>query len=277
MLRTIQVRNGAGALRANLPVYQSNQASALWVKDISGLGPVAANVAITSYPTGLGGVVQRTSLGDRNIVMRLGMRPNYEAGSNDYSDLRRLAYRYLSPMSVVNLFFQVGLNDFYNIEGVVESNEPSIFTKEPEMVVSIRCADPFFKAPNPTVISMSTGTPVSSDQFGTGDSGFKLNLLADRSISQVILRNGLQPDIVFYVGVSQPLGNGDELEISTVFGSKMARIRRNGTSLFTPALHNITSGSLDMVVSSNVSQFEVITGSSGTPFLMELMRNYVGM
>lgn len=118
------------------------------IRDISGLEPVKAE--ITSVPSNQDGdLFQHVRLGKRNIVLKLGLNPNWV--DQTMSSLRRMLYAHFSPTTWRILKFYSDDMVTVQIGGYVESLEPNMFSQDPEMQVSVICLKPNFIGPNATV------------------------------------------------------------------------------------------------------------------------------
>lgn len=174
-----------GAPELSLGDLLANQDS-LQVRDITGLGPVKADIASTPLST-RGVLLQGISVGARNIVITLGLNPDWI----DYTvaGLRQLLYRYFLPEQWVKLRFTSDELPVVDIEGYVESTEPNIFADDPEVQVSILCPRPDFIDPvahevtGIVQVEDETGVPVSHLYEGTIDTGFEL-LIGDEESDQ---------------------------------------------------------------------------------------------
>jgi hypothetical protein len=113
------------------------------VRSVDGLGPVKSAVSAMDIPAEAGGIVLGSQAGMRNIVITFEYRPNFSAGST-VSTLRRGLSKVFMPSNEVEIDFYTDLG-IRRITGVVESNEPVIFAKDPQVQVSIICADPYFR------------------------------------------------------------------------------------------------------------------------------------
>lgn len=146
---------------------------------IDGLGPVKSDMASTPFATGRGELYQGSSTGKRNIILTLGLNPNWI--DQTLTSLRHLLYRYFMPESWVRLMvFSDELPDVY-INGIVESLEPNLFSQDPEVQVSILCPKPDFIQVGSTLLSGTTSdltTPetVVVEYTGTVTSGFELRI-----------------------------------------------------------------------------------------------------
>lgn len=151
------------------------------IKEITGLGPVKADIASTPFATGRGVLYQGSSVGYRNIVMTLMLNPNY--ADQSMASLRQLLYRYLMPQAWTKLrFYSQELPDI-DIEGYVESFEPNMFSQDPEVQVSIICPKPDFIEAYATTINGIVDDGSIEQEFeytGTIETGFELRV--DRTV-----------------------------------------------------------------------------------------------
>ena len=70
------------------------------IRDITGLGPVKAEIATTPFATSDGELFQGSTVGKRNIVMTLGFNPDWEG---DQSDLQ-------PPSATLRIFAAQGMD-----------------------------------------------------------------------------------------------------------------------------------------------------------------------
>lgn len=167
---------GASPSAPELPLggFMPNDDS-IQIKNIDGLGPVAANIESTQYATTRGELYQGSSVGKRNIVMTLGYNPDWE-GDQTIASLRQKLYRYFMPQFWVKLRFFTDEYPPADIEGYVESFDPNIFSQDPEVQISVVCPKPDFIEADASII---TGVVDSANEFefeyvGTVDTGFEL-------------------------------------------------------------------------------------------------------
>jgi len=150
----------------------------VFIRNIDGLGPVKADIATTPLASGRGSLYQGSSVPNRNIVLTLGLNPDWE-GEQTMASLRQILYRYLMPQSWTKLrFFSQELPDV-DIEGYVESMDPSIFSQDPEMQVSIICPRPDFIEADATIYSSIVDDGTAEFEFdytGTVATGFELRI-----------------------------------------------------------------------------------------------------
>ena len=195
------------------------------VKNIDGIGPVGASVATTQYVTKNGSIFQSARTGERNIVITLGMNADYSTTIDPYGELRRALYPVLYPQSKVTLVIESTELETVEIVGWVESFEPTIFTKDPDIRISIICPDPFFVSQVNTVAT-STGTnTITVNNPGNVETGFTLliDYFTTPSIPLEFKRLGPFPKSMYYRGGMYAQGNPVSLWFDTRQGQKAAK------------------------------------------------------
>jgi len=120
------------------------------VRNIDGLGPVKADINTTKKVTP-GSSYAGSNVGERNIVMTLGLTPNWDEWT--VSKLRRHLDKYFMPQQSIRLVLETMEYDPVEISGWVEANDPNMFSKDPEHQISIICPDLYFKSSDPVVIN----------------------------------------------------------------------------------------------------------------------------
>lgn len=147
------------------------------ILNIEGLGPVTAEISSTPFATGRGELHQGSSTGKRNIVLTLGLNPNWT--DQTISSLRKFLYAYLMPEQWVKMRFFTDDYPDVQITGVVESFTPNMFSTDPEIQVSILCHKPDFVAVDATIIDgiVDDGTAENEINYiGTVSTGFELQV-----------------------------------------------------------------------------------------------------
>ena len=108
------------------------------VKSVTGLGAGKSTINTTEVATNDGSIYNSARLSSRNIVLSLAFlwKPTIE-------DVRHLSYKFFPIKRMVTLLIETD-NRLAQITGYVESNEPTIFSKDEGSDISIICPDPFF-------------------------------------------------------------------------------------------------------------------------------------
>lgn len=173
MLTKVEVDSqipGVGTLSLDLLDPTDNQ---IHVRDIEGLGPVKADIATTPYSDD-GELYQGSSKGKRNIVMKLGLNPS--GLDQRMSTLRHILYKYFGTQSRVVLRFFSDDMPTVEIMGYSESLEPNIFSKDPEIQVSVLCPNPDFVSVNVETLTgtIYPETVMSIEYDGDVPTGFEI-------------------------------------------------------------------------------------------------------
>jgi hypothetical protein len=132
------------------------------IRDITGLGPVKADINTTPFGSASGAFYTGGNVGQRNIVLTLGLNPDWV--EHTVAELRQKVYGYFMSNQPVRLRFFRDDGPTVEIEGYTEGNEPEIFSKDPELQISVICPMPDFVA-----VSQSIVAGVASEDPGTID------------------------------------------------------------------------------------------------------------
>lgn len=200
------------------------------IKNISGLGPVKANVSRAPSAANAGSTYLGYRVGERVITMTLEMTTDY---ADDYSlsDVRRNITSLLDPGAEIEMRFH--LDDIsVDIKGIVDSHDPEMFVDTPIAVVSIICPDPFFKfVGNEVVKTWAKGSaqPYVVDYVGRqlAPVGFKFQATLDNASTTSypqLTQDGVLRGLLGVPGYA--FEAGDTLKFNTIRGQRgVSRIR----------------------------------------------------
>ena len=196
------------------------------VKNIDGLGPVSANIARTSYVTKDGSIFQNARTGDRNIVLTLGLNADYSTTDDPYGELRRGLYPVFYPQSEVKLVIASTSMETVEITGWVESLEPTIFSKDPDVSISIICPDPYFVSQVDVVDTRNGAGQLIIDNPGNVETGLTIlvDVFTTPSVPLEIQRLGVSPMSMYYRGGMYAQGSPLSLWFNTRQGLKSAKM-----------------------------------------------------
>lgn len=136
MIKAITVTNYLGdSIRLELA---RPDLSGFAVTSISGLGPGTATINTTELAANDGALYNSARVPSRNIVISLKYLWNATI-----EDVRQLSYRYFPLKKKCKLLIETD-NRIVDIEGYVESNDPTIFSNHEGADVSIICPYPYF-------------------------------------------------------------------------------------------------------------------------------------
>lgn len=232
------------------------------VRNVEGLGPVKANVNTTPYATIDGESYSGSFVGKRNIVITFGLNPNYT--TKTLSDLRHLLYRYFMPKGEVTLNIFSNNLPAVGITGIVESVEPSIFSKDPEVQVSVLCPNADFVAISPTVVAgtVSDGTtPDVIDYTGNVETGFVLKVESSFDVASYTgpLRIIAQSVVSEVFITTVTVNSTNFFEMSSVRGRKYARSIRVSDHLTTNRFAAVDTASKWPVLHPGNNNFAVVS------------------
>lgn len=273
MLTTVEVRTNQGAL-LSLPL--EDVTDGFVIQDISGLDPVQASVVSSSFATMDGEQYESSRRGKRNIVLTLGLEPDWATFT--VRQLRNRLYDFFMPKSDVSLRFFTEGEATVDISGKVESFTSALFTKEPTVSISILCFDPDFYDITPGKFSSSsvatvTDTNVSYD--GTIETGFLFRLLVNRSLTDFTLYNRPQDGVLRSMPFAGALVAGDVLEISTVPGAKhVSRIQSGNTKSM---LYGLSPYADWIQLFPGDNQIRLSIAGATVPYTIEYTNKYGGL
>lgn len=136
MIRAITFTNYLGdSIRLDLARPEE---SGFVVKSLTGLGPGKASINTTEVATNDGSLFNSSRMPSRNIVISLGYMWN-----NTIEETRQLSYKYFPIKKKITVLIETD-NRQAEIEGYVESNDPTIFSSDEGSDISIICPNPFF-------------------------------------------------------------------------------------------------------------------------------------
>lgn len=192
------------------------------IRSIEGLGPVKAEVASTPFATGRGDLYQGSSTGKRNIVLTLGLNPNWI--DQTMASLRQLLYRYFMVETWATLRFFTEELPVVTIRGVVESFEPNIFSEDPEIQISILCPKPDFFGVDATIVrgTVDNDNQIVIDYEGSAPTGFELRI---QSTPALVSYSGNMNIINQAVGIDQQVFRLRSIQINPSLYLQMNTVR----------------------------------------------------
>lgn len=274
MLSKIEVTNAAGAL---LTLELEDISDGIILEDVDGIGPVKATIVSSSFAQQDGEQYHSSRREKRNITLKLAFRPNYDIGGTVRA-LRHRMYKFFMTKTPISMRFYDTEGPEVDIQGRIEDCEPTIFTIEPGMDISILCFDPDFIDVDTETISGSTTattteTPVVYD--GTVETGVVFTLNVNRTITEFTIYHRSPDGLLRSMDVAAPMVTGDVLKISTVPGNKYATLTRTGTS--TSALDYVSPQAYWLELSEGDNYLRVYAEGSAIPYTIEYNTRYGGL
>jgi hypothetical protein len=273
MLVQVEARSSQGT-SLMLPLEDISNGFAL--EDVGGLDPVKATIVSSSFAQIDGTQPQSSSRESRNITLKIGLEPDYSAET--VQDLRDNLYDFFMTKEFVELHFYDSGGRVVQAYGQVESCTTPLFTKDPEVNISIICFDPDFVELDPiglagATVSDTTETLVSYK--GTSPTGIQLVIHVDRSMSGFTVYNRLPGNITQTFDVALPLVSGDEFTINTVSGSKGATLVHGGVT--SQPLYSISPQADWVFFKKGDNYIRVHASGAAVPFDINYYNRYGGL
>ena len=228
--------------------------SGFLIQEISGLGPVKADINVSELSNIDGSIYNSARLPSRNIVFKLVLLE-----SPTIEDTRQKSYKYFPIKKRVRLLIET-TNRTAEIFGYVESNEPIIFSSQETTQISIVCPNPYFYSEGKKITTFTGFEKVFSFPFSNeslsdkllimgnilknqiqtvlyeGDSeiGFNIEIYAVGTAKHVMIYNvntleNMKIDTDKLIALTgQPIIMGDSIFISTIKGDKSIQLLREG-------------------------------------------------
>ena len=270
MLTTVEVRTTAGTL-LTLPLEDA--ANGLIITDIDGLGPVKATIVSSAFAKRDGTQFQSARREERNITMRIRLEPDYSVDS--VQDLRERVYDFFMTKSQVSLRF-INSNDLeVDISGRVETCEPAIFSKEPEMNISILCFDIDFVDITPVEISGETTEDldeITVNYVGNADTGIIFVLNVDRTLDDFTIYHRPPDGVIRTLDFAASLLTGDVVTINTISGSRSVTLTRSGVD--SSLLYGISPQSNWLALTKGANYIRVFADGDEIPYEITYTTKY---
>lgn len=180
------------------------ESSGFIIIKIDGIGPGKATVTKNDSKVYDGGTITSARLPSRNIKMEIQF-----LWVNSIEDVRHKSYKYFPLKKPITLIFETDTRTV-EIEGVVESNEPDIFSSEESTNISIICPDPYFYA--------SGENARSKTEFSGINAVFEIP--SDTGYSNESLTEALTEISTLYVQSERGIMNHGEVDIGVVISIK---------------------------------------------------------
>lgn len=273
MLTQVEVRNPAGAL---LTLVLDDISDGYVLKDVEGLDPVKATIISSTFAT-LDGVQYQTARREaRNLIVKLGLEPDYATGS--VRALRSNLYNWFMTKAAVNLTFYDSDGTIVEIDGHVEDFDSELFVKEPSATISIMCEDPDLV--ELTAVTGSGSTVSSTTEFqitynGSVETGISFDLLLNRSLSAFTIYHRPADNIVRAFDFVGSLINLDTLLINTNVGSKAITLTRSGVQ--SSLLYGRQPGSVWFQLQPGVNNFRFYATGAAIPFNYSFTERHGGL
>lgn len=284
MLTKLEARNAAATVLELSLASDVISTSALQIRNITGLGPVRASVTTTPLGSVDAESYAGSSVGKRNIVITIGLNPNWIDQSME--SLRNQLYIHFMPKRSTLLRFYSTHLPTVEVLGYVESFEPNIFSKDPEIQVSIICPSPDFVAIVATVINDvvdgDNNSPSTIVYPGSVPTGFVLKVVSSVArpayTGTIILAHKATDPSFTSLQFTATVDATMYAEVSTVPGQKYVRKVLVAGGAITSLLGSVVNPTTWQKLQPGTNLFYVYAASSpGQAWTMTYFARYGGL
>lgn len=273
MLTKVEVRTALGMLLV-LPLEET--VNGYIVEEILGLDPVKATLVSSSFAQLDGAQYQASRRETRNILLKIGLEPDYVTQSVEA--LRNNLYTFFMTKMAVTLRFFTSTGLIVDIPGRVETCETNLFTKEPQVDISIICFDPDFVDLTPVEIlgdTVDDSTEFLIEYEGTVETGIVFVLNVDRALTEFTIYSRAADNVVRPLNISAVLQASDVVTINTVVGSKGLTLVRASTE--SSLLYAMDSQSNWTELQNGDNYFRIYAVGAPIPFSITYLTRYGGL
>lgn len=172
------------------------------------------------------------TLEKREPILRIELNPDFSLNQT-YSDLRDELYKIISSSrtGLLQLHFKNGFEDVAVLSGFVQKFEASLFTKTPEVQLTLKCPDPWLKAPLPVIMDISGFDPGSTnivDNVSTAPHGFGFEMEFTGDVDILTINNQDSPGWSFAIAPVGGFLSGDVLHYSSELSERFLFYNRAG-------------------------------------------------
>ena len=248
----------------------------LQIRDITGLGPVAAAINTSPFGSLDGDSYTGSSVGRRNIVMTIKPNPNWDTWT--FEKLRSLLYTYFMPKQQVRLVFETDEIAPVEITGYVESVEPVLFSLDGEIQVSVICPYPYFTAVSPTVVlGVNTDDPLDIDYDGSIATGINVEVSYTSGASPTSLGIQVGDPAFSFFQVTTAVDASNYLIMNAIPGQKYIRTVNSTTGIITNLLSEVYPGSEWPVLKLGLNEFSVLSDAGVQDWKLTYFKRYGGL
>jgi hypothetical protein len=268
-----------GPTNIDLPLRGLDPMGPFVLKSADGLGPTKVDVFIANRGSAPGGVYQNRRPQLRFVTLEVGLQPSWNVGQTS-DDLRDMLYGLLAPENGTFVTLQIMDGDVVlaEAEGHLSGLEPNLFTKDPQVQITLDCTHPYFKAPGfgsvqtPVLTKDSLYTYFTIDNPGTATAGFFMAIKfgAPHSATLQLLETVNMPR---FMSINYPFATGDVLSIDTRDESRAVSVTPGGSGAAVSILDSLSSGSPWLQLHGGANQFKINDPSiTWSPFLPVVVR-----
>lgn len=266
------------------------------ITEITGLGPVNANIVTTDYAISDGAVYNSSRLSYRNIVIKMKLLGT--DSDPKIETTRNTVYKYFPIKKPLWLIFTTDKKEVM-IQGYVESDEPEIFSDWETTSISIICPDPYFQSLESTITGFTDVSPSFEFPFPQSGDDFEfadIQFIDEKNLYYVgEVETGLDIELRFKGGINSSyikirntttmdefiintdkletkygsLDSGDVINISTYTGNKRITLTKDNVTRNIANCIDKDSSWIKLLPGDNVMTYLVEDGVSGGLYNIE--------
>lgn len=269
-----KIRSAASGNIATFDLSGMTPNSPYILKGVTGLS--ASDVMPMNYGSSFTGTpYYEMSLASREISMKIGLNPIYsESGLRE--DLRDSLYKSIYAARDPRLWFDIYNNSEHvaTIGGLVTKLEASHFTAKPDVELTIKCSEPFFKANARTEIETTNYNQlphlIVDYNNGSAPVGFRASFQLNSSATSFGFLSG---DDCWEFIVEHDFLAGDIVYFSSEYGEKniysySPSLHTTGSSGITRLADKLTSTAIWPILFPGVNNFELTAPPGVTDFTL---------
>lgn len=270
MLTAVELKNILGST-LRLPI--GDISSGYSVREIDGLGPVAATLTSSSIAQVDGAQPQNSRRDVRNVTLKLGLEPDYV--TTTVQSLRSSLYDYLITGAIVGLNFYIDDILTFTTTGQVETFDCPLFVDDPEADISVVCYDPDLYGPAPVVLSTNTRSDTNTNLItyqGTSEVGVIFTLNVNRTLTDFWITNARPDNQRQKMELTGSYLAGDVITIDTRPNSRALTLLRGGAT--SSLLSDFDETGIWIALQKGPNQFGAFAAGAGIPFTMSYTPQY---
>lgn len=264
-----------------LPLSANGRAETdlIQVINIDGLNPVKASVSTSPLAVVDGVVYTGSNVPSRNIVLTIRPNPDWEHWS--YESLRRLLYSYFMPKALVRLVFTS--DDLVPVEiyGIVEDANVNQFSKDPELIVSIICPDPYFTAVDPEIITgqsvRSGGATATISYDGNVETGVYVKVTQASGATPTVIGIQVGNPATSYFSTLAGVTATEYFEMNSLPRQKYVQNVDMNTGIIVNLLSLVEDGSNWPILQPGENDFSVITDNGVQDWELRYYERFGGL
>lgn len=274
MLTAVKITNAVGDFLVLSVLDNSNGYT---IREITGLDPVNATLTTSSLAQVDGAQFQNARRDIRNIVIKIGLDPNYS--DQTVASLRTNLYNYLMPKENVTLEFAIDGSYNYVCTGQVENFENAMFSADPEVDISIICYDPDFYHTSETEVDIETvdGTVETPIEYaGTSETGFIFTMTLAEDLDEGFALYNTPPANAYQgLVIETALLTGDVITVNTIQGQKAITLTRG--AIETSLLYALQTGYIWLFFHKGTNYFRAYVDGDSISGVITYTAKYGGI